>query len=78
MISFVTVLIKYYSDESLMEEGKNIFAFPQDSVEPGFHTYEAMIDTTRDGIRDNNQAGAFTLVYGRPRILLVGDRKSVV
>ena len=55
-----------------LEEGKNIFAFPQDSVEPGFHTYEAMIDTTRDGIRDNNQAGAFTLVYGRPRILLVG------
>ena len=55
-----------------LEEGKNIFAFPQENVDPGFHTYEAMIDTTRDAIRDNNQAGAFTLVYGRPRILLVG------
>ena len=55
-----------------LTEGKNIFVFPQSEPDAGFHTYEAMVDTPRDTVRDNNQSGAYTLVYGEPRVLLVG------
>ncbi len=59
-------------NEVNLTEGKNIFVFPQSEADAGFHTYEAMVDTPRDTVRDNNQAGAFTLVYGEPKVLLAG------
>lgn len=60
-------------NEVQLTEGKNIFVLPQEEKDAGFHTYEAMIDTPRDSLRDNNQAGAYTVVYGESRVLLVGD-----
>jgi uncharacterized membrane protein/Mg-chelatase subunit ChlD len=56
-----------------LTEGKNIFLFPQLEDQAGFHTYEAMIDTLQDTVRDNNQAGAYTVIYGEPKVLLTGD-----
>jgi uncharacterized membrane protein/type II secretory pathway pseudopilin PulG len=59
-------------DEVTLAEGKNIYLFPQQEDSAGFHTYEAMVDTLRDTVRDNNQAGAYTVVYGESRVLLAG------
>lgn len=55
-----------------LSEGKNVFLFPQQEDDSGFHTYEAMVDTPRDTVRDNNQAASFAVVAGEPRVLLVG------
>lgn len=59
-------------NEVQLNTGKNVFLFPQQEDDAGFHTYEAMVDTLQDTVRDNNQAGAYTMVYGEPRVLLVG------
>lgn len=74
-----TAKLRLYKDKNFigenevqLTEGKNIFLFPQVEENPGFHTYEAMIDTLQDTVRDNNQAGAYTVVYGEPKVLLVG------
>lgn len=62
--------------EVTLSEGKNIFLYPGKIDEAGFHTYEAMLDTPRDTIRDNNMAEGHTLVAGESKVLLVGNSED--
>ncbi len=57
--------------------GKNVFLLPQAEADPGFHTYRVVAESLRDTIPDNNTASAFTMVYGEPKVLLVGTEKNV-
>ncbi len=54
-----------------LENGKNLFTFPQTLAEPGFYNYEVQIEAPGDSVPQNNRAINFTTVRGDPRILLV-------
>src|SRR5256886_14565615 len=54
-----------------LENGKNLFTFPQTLTDPGFYNYEVQIEAPGDSVPQNNRAANFTTVRGDPRILLV-------
>ncbi len=58
-----------------LEEGKNVFTFPQTVEEAGAATFEAQIETRKseDTIAENNRALGFVNVQGLPRVLLVSN-----
>jgi uncharacterized membrane protein len=62
-----------------LEEGENVLRIPQ-KIRPaeekagegaGFYQYEAVIETARDSVTENNQAFGYTHVAGEARVLLV-------
>ncbi len=55
-----------------LEAGRNPFSIALNEDQPGFHTYEAIIETPMDQHSENNLAGAFTRVSGPSRVLIVG------
>jgi uncharacterized membrane protein len=65
------------NDQFLGEEklelavGKNLFTVPQTLTEPGFYSFELVLDAPGDPVPQNNRASAFTSVRGDPRVLLV-------
>ena len=67
----------YRNDQPLGEqkvelnEGKNLFTFPQTLTENGFYSYNVFVEAAGDGVPQNNQASSFTHVRGDPRILIV-------
>src|SRR5437016_7725765 len=54
-----------------LENGKNLFTFPQTLTEPGFYNYEVQIEAPGDSVPQNNRAINFITVRGDPRVLLV-------
>lgn len=56
-----------------LDAGINPFSTTFTEENPGFHTYEAVIEAPGDGEPENNLAGAFTQVAGPSRVLLVGS-----
>ncbi|MGQ9631177.1 MAG: VWA domain-containing protein [bacterium] len=64
-------------EEISLKSGTNTFAFKDSSQDVGFHKYEALVDSPRDTISENNRGEAFVEVVGPPRVLYAyGDRKS--
>lgn len=57
-----------------LHAGVNALAVPQTIVQPGFHTWEAVLEPKTDSIPQNNRALGFTHVAGEPRVLLVEGR----
>lgn len=53
-------------------EGSNLIQMTMSEDQPGFHTYEAIIESPDDMQPENNLAGAFTQVSGPSRVLIVG------
>jgi uncharacterized membrane protein/Mg-chelatase subunit ChlD len=60
-----------HSDEVVLQEGTNRFSIPVEAGETGFRRFRAQIVPDNDTRLQNNQASAFTVVHGPPRILLV-------
>ncbi|HEY6169309.1 MAG TPA: glutamine amidotransferase, partial [Verrucomicrobiae bacterium] len=56
-----------------LNEGKNLFTFPQTLSEAGFYSYNAVVDSPGDSIAQNNRASSFTSVRGEPRALLISS-----
>jgi len=54
-----------------LNEGDNHFQVPVEANEGGFRRYTAQIVPDQDIHLQNNQASAFTIVHGPPRILIV-------
>ncbi|MCC2670508.1 MAG: putative rane protein, partial [Armatimonadetes bacterium] len=52
-------------------KGPNVINFQQSLDKAHFYTYEAVIETAIDQLPDNNRALGFTLVKGKPRVLIV-------
>jgi Mg-chelatase subunit ChlD/uncharacterized membrane protein len=63
-----------YSQEVRLSEGTNRFLVPVEAEETGFHRFRAQIIPDRDTRLQNNEASAFTVVHGPPRILIVEGR----
>ncbi|HIE38037.1 MAG TPA: VWA domain-containing protein [Anaerolineae bacterium] len=59
------------SRQVTLQEGLNRFAVPVEAEEPGFRRLKAQIVPDRDTLLQNNEASAFTVVHGPPRVLLV-------
>jgi uncharacterized membrane protein/Mg-chelatase subunit ChlD len=64
------------SQEVRLGEGNNRFLIPVEAEETGFHRYRAQIIPDRDTRLQNNEASAFTVVHGPPRILIVEGRSG--
>ncbi|MCI0745762.1 MAG: VWA domain-containing protein [Verrucomicrobia subdivision 3 bacterium] len=72
----------YRNDQPLGEqkvelnEGKNLFTFPQTLSENGFYGYNVFVDTAGDRLPQNNQASSFTHVRGDPNVLILSAEPS--
>jgi Mg-chelatase subunit ChlD len=51
--------------------GLNAVVFPVTVAQPGYHTWEAVLEAPGDTLPDNNRGLGFTYVQGEPRVLLV-------
>ena len=51
--------------------GENLFKFPITLEDPGFHRFRAQISPDSDSRLQNNEASAFILVSGPPKILII-------
>jgi len=51
--------------------GKSLLTVTQSVQEPGFYTYEALLEAGPDTLSENNRALAFVRVQGKPRVLLL-------
>jgi len=56
-----------------LEQGKNLFSFPQTLAEPGFYSYDVRLEAGGDVVPQNNRAINFTTVRGDPRILIISS-----
>lgn len=77
--------IKLFRDGKLLgnrsvrlNEGKNVFTFPQTVEEAGAATFEARLETNKgaDTNSENNRALGFVNVQGKPRVLLVSNDRE--
>ncbi|MBU1660026.1 MAG: VWA domain-containing protein [Chloroflexi bacterium] len=60
-----------HSQEVTLRNGANRVTIPAQAGESGFRRYSAQIVPDNDTRLQNNQASAFTVVHGPPRVLLV-------
>jgi Mg-chelatase subunit ChlD len=72
--------LRVFGDNQLLDErdvqltpGLNRFAVPLTAREQGFHRYRARIEPADDTRPQNNQAAAFTIIQGPPRVLVVAN-----
>ncbi len=75
-----SVNVRLYRNEQLLGEqkvdlaaGKNLFTFPQTLSEPGFYSYNVLIEAPGDLLPQNNRASSFINVRGNPRVLVVSS-----
>ena len=74
------ILRLYRNDQLLNEEkvnlkeGQNIFMFQQSLDQKGFYAYRAILDIWADTIPANNEVSGYTVVQGKPKLLLVSDQ----
>ncbi|MBI2864457.1 MAG: VWA domain-containing protein [Chloroflexi bacterium] len=54
-----------------LQRGENRFVFPVTARDRGFWRFSAQIAAAADTFPQNNEAGTFTTVWGKPRVLLV-------
>ena len=60
-----------HSQELRLQPGTNRFLIPVEGAEAGFRRYRAQVVPDADTRLQNNEAHAFTVVHGPPRVLLV-------
>jgi len=61
----------FHSQEVRLQAGVNRFLVPVEAADTGFRRFRAQIVPDIDTRLQNNEAGAFTVVHGPPRVLLV-------
>lgn len=78
-----TARLRVFGDNQLLEErdvnltpGLNRFAVPLTAQEQGFRRYRAQIEPADDTRPQNNQAAAFTVIHGPPRVLVVAGEPN--
>ena len=54
-----------------LEPGTNTINLPQEPLSPGFHLFKAQIEVDQDTFPQNNESGSYTVVQGKPRVLLI-------
>lgn len=78
-----TARLRVFGDNQLLEErdvnltpGLNRFAVSLTAQEQGFRRYRAQIEPADDTRPQNNQAAAFTVIHGPPRVLVVAGEPN--
>jgi len=61
-------------EEVELKEGENLFVFWQSLEKKGFYTYKAVLDVWEDTITQNNEVSGYTVVEGKPKLLLLTDK----
>ena len=61
----------FNTQELNLQPGSSRYSIPIEDAVPGFHRYRAQIIPDVDNRFQNNEASAFTVVYGAPSILIV-------
>ncbi len=61
----------FYAQAVRLQPGVNRFLVPVEAAQAGFHRFRAQIVPDSDTRLQNNEASAFTVVHGPPRVLLV-------
>ncbi len=56
-----------------LKEGDNLFVFWQSLDKKGFYAYKAVLDIRADTIPNNNEVGGYTVVEGKPKLLLLAN-----
>jgi uncharacterized membrane protein len=71
---------KYLGEQEVtVSIGRNVFSFPQQMEEAGFHSYHVEVDAAFDDIPQNNKGASFTCIRGDPTALCVhADRTQSV
>lgn len=59
------------SQDVELSAGSNTFLLPQEPLTQGFHLFRVQLESSMDTFPQNNEAGSYTVVAGRPRVLLV-------
>jgi Mg-chelatase subunit ChlD len=59
------------SQDAELEPGTNTFRLSQDPMPAGFHLFKAQIEYGQDTFPQNNESGSYTVVQGKPRVLVV-------
>ncbi|MFM7102503.1 MAG: glutamine amidotransferase, partial [Verrucomicrobiota bacterium] len=54
-----------------LDPGKNLFSFPQQLTEAGFHGYEVQVEAAGDSVAQNNRASGFVNVREGDKVLLL-------
>lgn len=53
--------------------GKNAFSITHTFSDPGFHTFQARVETPDDVLAENNKAEGFCMILGKPKALLISS-----
>lgn len=59
-----------YTQEVALNPGLNLYRVPVKNSTPGFRRFRAQVEPDADNWLQNNEASAFTIVHGPPRVLL--------
>lgn len=77
--------LRLYNDGRIVAErgvelrpGENVFVFSQVLEEPGFHRFDAEVESPEDELEENNRAQAITLVDNMSMALLAGETEADV
>ena len=80
-----SAVLKLYCNNELLgkegvklEEGQNVFIFPQVLKKGGFYTYKVVLESPADTITANNQVSGYTVVEGKPKLLLLTSQEKAI
>jgi len=59
-----------------LKKGDNVFLFSHVLQDPGFHLFEARIESPRDGIAENNLAQAYTIIEEESLVLVAAESEE--
>jgi hypothetical protein len=54
-----------------LTQGNNNIVMPQEPLPPGHHLFRVQVETSPDVFKENNEGGSYTIVSGKPRVLLI-------
>ncbi|MCC7371709.1 MAG: VWA domain-containing protein [Chloroflexi bacterium] len=59
------------SQDVNLTQGSNTIVMPQEPLPPGFHLFKVQVEASADTYIQNNEGGSYTVVTGKPRVLLI-------
>lgn len=59
------------SQDVNLTQGANNIVMPQEPLPTGFHLFRVQVEASADTYIQNNEGGSYTVVTGKPRILLI-------
>ena len=59
------------SQDVNLTQGSNNIVMPQEPLPTGFHLFRVQIEASADTYVQNNEGGSYTVVTGKPRVLLI-------